>query len=295
MSMTSPAVDLKNFFFDLHLASKLVDAERCLMVAPLTDEIRSNAQSCRLGVLATMVDVAGSDPVLAAWHPDWTATQDLSVQAAGQLTEGPIVVDTRLLRRGNNVIFVTADIYDGHGVTDLDELHTLIDQHDADKSRLTWVGKSTLTFNRIPRTGVPGLESYDPNRWVGSVRTRSSNQHNPDMLNDRIGLVIRDRSGGVVEVANSPYVSTSIGTINGGVQAIALETAAEIMRPGMTATDIQIHYLSQLKVGPSRTRSNIIRDARGHSVVQVELQDAGANNRLIATATVTLQRLLRRY
>ncbi|HVL01841.1 MAG TPA: acyl-CoA thioesterase domain-containing protein [Dongiaceae bacterium] len=266
------------------------------MLAPLTDEIRSNAQTCRVGMLATMVDVAGSDPVLAAWNPDWTATQDLSVYAAGSLTEGPIVVDARLLRRGKKIIFVEVDIYDGHGVTDIDELKTHIDGASAgNPGRLTLAAKSLVTFTRIPRTGATGVDTYDPNKWVGSIRKRSADQHNTDLLNDRIGLKVCDRGAGVVEVANSPYVSNSIGTINGGVQAFTLEAAAEIMRPGMTATDIQIHFLSQLKVGPSRTRGTVIRDARGHSVVQVQLLDAGADDKLIATATVTLQRLLRRY
>lgn len=292
MAMTIPAVDFENFCFDLNLTSKLVDAERCLMAAPLTDEIRSNAQTCRVGVLATMVDVAGSDPVLAAWHPDWTATQDLSVQSAGLLTDGPIVVDTRLLRRGSKVIFVAADLYDGQGMTDLDELRERI---DIGAAGLTLAGKSLVTFTRIPRSGVTGMDHYDPNRWIGTTRVRASNRYNPQLLDERIGLRICDRAAGIVEVSSSPYVCNSIGTINGGVQALALETAAEIMRPGMTATDIQIHYLSQLKVGPSRTRAQIIRDARGHSVAQVDLLDAGADNRLMATATVTLQRLLRRY
>jgi len=63
------------------------------------------------------------------------------------------------------------------------------------------------------------------------------------------------------------------------------------MRPGMTAADIQIHFLSQLKVGPSRTRGTVIRDARDHSVVLIELLDAGAGDKLLATATLTLQRV----
>lgn len=261
------------------------------MLAPLTDEIRSQDRSCRLGVLVTMVDVAGSDPVLAAWSPDWTATQDLSVHSVAALVEGPALIDARLLRRGKKVIFVASNIYDAHGITDIDELREKIDGGAGDKSGLTLVAKSLVTFTRIPRTGASGVDAYDPNKWIGTVRNRTSDQHNEDALDDRIGLKVCDAGAGIVEVAYSSYVGNSIGTISGGVQAITMEAAAKAMRPGMTAADIQIHFLSQLKVGPSRTRGTVIRDARDHSVVLIELLDAGAGDKLLATATLTLQRV----
>lgn len=282
-------VNRKNFCFDLNLTSKLVEPERCLMCAPLTDEIRSKAKTCRLGVLVTMVDVAGSDPVLAAWNPDWTATQDLSVHAVDSLIEGPMVVDARLLRRGKKVISVAADIYDGHGVFDLDELQAKIDGATKTSSGLTLTARSLVTFTRIPRTAASGVDAYDPNKWLGVTRKRIAGIHNKDTLNDRIGLKIIDAGAGIVEVANTPYVANSIGTINGGVQAIVVEAAAEAMRPGMIATDIQIHFLSQLKVGPAQTRGAIIRDAQDHSVAMIQLLDAGAGDKLLATATLTLQ------
>lgn len=261
------------------------------MIAPLTNEIRAQDQSCRLGVLVTMVDVAGSDPVLAAWSPDWTATQDLSVHAAGPLTEGPVLVDARLLRRGKKVIFVAVDIYDGHGITDLDELQASLDDTSGGKSRPTLAAKSLVTFTRISRTAASGMDEYDPKKWMGAVRNRTSDHYNEAVLDDRIGLQVCDAGAGIVEVALTPYVGNSIGTISGGVQAITMEAAANAMRPGMTATDIQIHFLSQLKVGPSRTRGTIVRDARDHSVILIELLDAGAGDKLLATATLTLQRL----
>ncbi len=289
--MSSNAVLRKNFCFDLNLTSKLVEPERCLMWAPLTDEIRSAARTSRVGVLATMVDVAGSDPVLVAWKPDWTATQDLSVHAVQPLTEGPMVVDAKLLRRGKKINFVTADIYDGSGVTDIDVLRAGIDGADAGGTRPLLAAKSLVTFSRIPRAAANGVDEYDPSQWIGEIRARASNSYNHATLNDRIGLTVCDGRAGIIEVAISPYVANSIGTINGGVQAIVMEAAAEAMRPGMIATDIQLHYLSQLKVGPSRTRGAVLRDALDHSVLLIELVDAGADNKILTTAKVTLQRL----
>ena len=97
-------------------------------------------------------------------------------------------------------------------------------------------------------------------------------------------------AAGIVEGASAPYVINAIGTINGGVQAIMLETAAELLRPGMVATDIQIKYLSQMKAGPARTRGRVLRDAPDHSVVALELVDAGNDNKLLTLATVLLQK-----
>lgn len=283
----------KNFCTDLNLISKLVDAERCLMLAPLTASIRTRAGTCSLGVVATMVDVAGSDPVLAAWSPDWTATQDLSVHEVAPLTDGPVVVDTRILRRGKKVIFVAADIYDGCGVEDLDALKTSIDGGIADAEAPTLCARSLVTFIRIPRSGATGVDAYDPNHWVGTLRKRMSDSDNNVPLNDRVGVTMVNAAAGILEVANTPYVSNSIGTINGGVQAIAVAAAAEAMRSGMIATDMQIHFLSQLKVGPARTSGTLIRDASDHSVVMIQLLDAGAENRLLATATITMRPLIK--
>jgi acyl-coenzyme A thioesterase PaaI-like protein len=92
-----------------------------------------------------------------------------------------------------------------------------------------------------------------------------------------------------VQVDLRPYVTNSIGTINGGVLAIMIERAAEAMRPGHVATDLQIHYLAQIRTGPARTRGSLSRDEGGHSVATVEVVDHGAGDALLTSATVTLQ------
>lgn len=284
-----PFMNQRNFCSDLDLTSRLIDRERCLMFAPLTDDIRSGTRTCRLGVMATMLDVAASDPVLAAWAPDWTATQNLSVNSIGTLKDGPIVVDARLLKAGNKVIFVSADIYGGNGVEDLDELKNCIDSTAPGKSGLNIVARSLATFVRITRSAAKGVDSYDPNRWLGVTRRRSSTCPGMGLLNDRIGLKVCDGDAGIVEVNNSSYVANSIGTINGGVQAVVVEVAAEVMRPGMIVTDLNIHFLAPLRVGPLRTMGSVIRDASDHSAIMIRLLDAGDGEKIVATATVILQ------
>jgi acyl-coenzyme A thioesterase PaaI-like protein len=65
--------------------------------------------------------------------------------------------------------------------------------------------------------------------------------------------------------------------------------AAEAMCPGLVATDLSIHYLSQVQEGPARTVGSVSRRADGYAVVTLEAVDAGHRDQLLDLATVTLQ------
>ena len=91
-----------------------------------------------------------------------------------------------------------------------------------------------------------------------------------------MGLETVDAAGGILELDRTPYVTNSIGTINGGSQCVMIEAAAEAICPGMVATDMAVHFLSQLKVGPARSYAKVSRAGDDHSVVSVELVDHGA-------------------
>ena len=118
---------------------------------------------------------------------------------------------------------------------------------------------------------------------VGAVPT--------EPLLERCGLTVVDAEHGVVELANSPYVHNSRGRINGGVLGMVFQGAAEAAVPGYAASDLHIHYLTGARTGPVRTSTVIVRDADDHVVCRVEAVDAGADDRTIAVATVTLQRV----
>ena len=92
-----------------------------------------------------------------------------------------------------------------------------------------------------------------------------------------------------VEIDHSDYVRNSFGTINGGVLGAVFQAAAEAARPGQVATDLQIHYLSQVQTGPARTSGTVSRDAFGHSIVSLRAVDAGHGDQLLDLATITLQ------
>ena len=144
-----------NFVADLGLSTLLLTPDRALAIAPLTDGVRSAAGSAALSLLVTMADVAGSDPALANCRPDWTATQDLSLYAAGWLTEGPVVGDHRLVRLGKRVVVVSVDLYDGHGMDDFGEIEAELDVDGAaGTGRLTLAARGLVTFVRLPSTAA---------------------------------------------------------------------------------------------------------------------------------------------
>jgi hypothetical protein len=109
-----------------------------------------------------------------------------------------------------------------------------------------------------------------------------------EALLGRIGLRVVDADAGVVELEQTPYVANSLGAINGGVLGMVFQGSAEAAHPGMIATDIQMHYLSQNKVGPARTSLTRLRSAGDHAVCAIDVVDAGSGDRLLCRATVTL-------
>lgn len=280
-----PVLD-DNFLLDLAPATLLTTRERCLIRAPLTDGSRAPGGTTALGVLLALADVGACEPALVACDPDWTATQDMSLHGAGWLDEGPAVLDCRLLRVGKKVVVVSVDVYDGQGRQDLDVL-----QEAVDTGQLPHAGRGIVTFARLPRTAARASDADDfqPASWVGEVRERPVGRRAAEPLADRLGLRVVDAAQGVLELPFSPYVANSIGTVNGGVQAVLLQLAAECARPGRDAVDAQVHFLAQLREGPVRTSVTVLRDTAEHTVMEVRLVDAGAADHLLTLATVTLR------
>lgn len=281
----------RNFVADLRPSSLLGSPDRCLMRAPLTEHVTSAAGSASVGMLLTLVDLAASYAALASCRPDWTATQNLSLHSARPLTAGPIVLDARIVRIGSKSVVVATDVYDGRGEEDFDVLHGAIAQADGGGTAgPSLAGTGLVTFARLPRPTARGVDDYDPAQWVGQVRHPPTDAAVEGTIYDRLGFRVLDARTGRLELDRTRYVSNTIGTINGGAQAVLIEAAAEAARPGMVASDLQIHYLAQLKTGPARTATTVVRDAADHTVMDVALLDGGNDDEVITLGTVTLRR-----
>ena len=292
-----------DFVADLHVLSILDTVERGVLWAPVTEGVRSSAGAASVGVLALLYDVIASAPALAAVRPDWTATQSLALHATGWVAEGPAVVDASVVRAGKKVVVVAAEVWDGRGIDDPAELlatfAALPDGVAGTATRRPGGGaagdpvlaaRGLLTFARLPGSAAGRFaEGHDPKDTMGKLQRRWTSGEVAGTVWDRIGVREVDGTAGVVELPLIPYITNSIGTINGGALAMMIERGAEVMRPGLVATDLSIQYLSQTKVGPARTRGSVSRDARDHSVVAIEVLDHGNDDHVLALATVTLQ------
>ncbi len=274
-----------NLMGDMAVQSLLVAKERAIIMAPLTNAIRSSFGGASLGAVTMLVDLGTSGPALASML-DWTATQDLSVYGAGPLVDGPIVVDNYLVRLGKKVIVATAEVYDAHGFDDIKGVEAAL--ASANHGGLSLAARCLVTFARLPRSAAADVEGYDPSQWIGDVKGHGEASPGEDSIVERMGLRLVDSSNGATELELTPYVANSIGTINGGAQAMMVEAAAEMLCPGLKATDIQLHYLAQVRGGPARTSGHVLRHEAGHAVVTVEIRDAGSADRLLTSGTVTL-------
>jgi len=282
--MTSTYPPARHAIRDLDLWTFHSSAERSVCVAPLTDVVRNAAGHAALGFLTAVVDVSAAVVALIAGQPEWTATADLTLHQAAPITQGPVVVESHLVRAGSNIVVVGVEVFDGGGR----DRATLLDT-----TGLTPAGSSIVTFARIPRRASAAAGKFDPAANLGQWRQMGpDDEHSaaPEALLDRIGLRIVDAAAGVAELDQTPYVANSFGTINGGVLGMVFQGAAEAAYPGLVAADAQIHYLAQSKGGPARTSLTPIRATADHAVCSLELVDTGNDDRLLSHAVVTLVR-----
>lgn len=281
MSSTYPPA--RHAIRDLDLWTIHPSAERSVCVGHLTDALRNAAGAAALGYLTAVTDVSAAVVALIAAEPEWTATADLALHAAAPITEGPVVVESRLVRAGSNIVVVAVDAFDGAGRGHEDLVDT---------GGLRCGARSIITFARIPRRASAAAGTFDPAANLGQWRHMGPDDPADAAipLLDRIGLRVVDAAAGVVELDQTPYVANSFGTINGGVLGMVFQGAAEAAHPGLVAVDAQIHYLAQSKVGPARTSLTRIRTTADHAVCSLDLVDTGNDDRLLSHAVVTLVR-----
>jgi acyl-coenzyme A thioesterase PaaI-like protein len=268
---------------DLDITTEQTSATSARSMAPLTDAVRDASGAAGLGYLVALVDVNAAMVGLCASQPDWTATADLMLHEAAPLTHGPTILESHLTRAGSRLIVVGVDIYDGEGVTDMDDL--------TDPIELRRVATGLVTFARVPASTSAASATWDPLSTIGVRRHMEvAGELAREPLLERIGMTVVDARAGVVELPNSPYVHNSRGRINGGVLGMVFQGAAEAAAPGYVGSDLHIHYLASARVGPIRTETHVVREVDDHVVCRVVAVDAGADDLVVAQATVTLQR-----
>ena len=257
-----------HFLSDLDIATEHVALDHTVATVAVDEFVRNRAGAASLGFVVAVVDVCAAMVALSAAHPNWTATADLSLHSTDWLLDGPMRIDSHLIRRGSHIVVIGSDVFDGGGRR---------------------MATGTLSFASIPRAASAAARDFVPGELVGQQRRmRPGAPPRPVPLAERVSL--REIGPGVVEIPKDDYVINSFGTINGGVLGALFQYAAESLVDDLVATDLQIHYLRQAGAGPARTTTTLLRRAEDHAVCAIEAVDAGDGDRVLALATVTLQR-----
>jgi uncharacterized protein (TIGR00369 family) len=99
----------------------------------------------------------------------------------------------------------------------------------------------------------------------------------------------------VIEMDVRPEVSNVRGALQGGLIAVLIDVCAGRLAYDScdhengfsTATsDMNIHFLSPVAVGPARADAWVVRQGRSTFVLQVEVTDVGRDNKLAAISTI---------
>jgi acyl-coenzyme A thioesterase PaaI-like protein len=261
---------------DLQITTDRMALDHSLSICPLNDHVRNASGAAGLGLLVAVTDVSGATVALAAASPDWPATADLAYQAIGPITEGPVLSEAWLVRRGSKTVVIEVEVFDGLGAEDTKTARP--------------AGTGVMTFGRLP--GSASGITIDPTKNMGRSTVPRLDSGLSAPLLDEIGLRVIDAKAGLVEVAKSDYIRNSFGTINGRVMGMVMQGAAEAAGAAFgpfVATDIQLHYLAQTKSGPLRASTRVLRATSDHAVCRVRAVDAGNDDLVVALATVTLE------
>ena len=194
-------------------------------------------------MLATLSDVWTGALAGMACAPKLALTLDLTARIVGDVGGDRLDIVGKLLKQGRTTIVAETDFR--HPVTG------------------AVVALSHATFMASPR----------PGRDRASVGHTDLRQHPP--CPHRRGVGGTGLSPGVVLIERGPYVEPAAGTLQGGVVALLAELAAESLTRSRVL-DLEVRYLSAVRVGPARTSAVALDD----HTVRVEIRDPGNDDRL---------------
>ncbi|MCP3987539.1 MAG: PaaI family thioesterase [Actinomycetia bacterium] len=246
---------------------------------PAFDDLCDAGGTIRLGAIALLTDFAAGSTAIRTVSPDWTVTHDMALHMVRPAPpEGELEAACEVTRAGKNS--VTSET-------------TIISPAVGEVARVF------VTFTRIPRRDDTPVEP----------RLTRINLAEPDVerprvpLDEAVGFRLEtgpssDSTGTsrYIEFDHTPFIVNSLGAIQGGVIALALERAASwagegSMGPGVRTTDLHLHYLALGKKGPFQARTEVFRADERAVVSRLALHDTGDDDRLLALGVGTATRI----
>ncbi len=152
--------------------------------------------------------------------------------------------------------------------------------------RSVFVARVDFTAGEGEPIGFAGLSFMAaPDKRLTIAIPDTVGQLTPESTN-RLSVPWAERAGcervapGVAQLGHSDEVLNASNTVNGGLIALATEEAVLSLSPGATLSSLSLHYLQPARVGP------VVAEADVHQGLgQVEVRDAGNENRLCVVAT----------
>jgi len=261
---------------DLRFSIELLDKNTAVAKAPILPEFLSDQGSMHVGIIATLVDVLGGALSFRAVYPDWAATSNLLVYTRAPASSGTLSAQAAVIRAGSTTIVIQVNIY--------------IEIPGSDQPG-KFIGSATLTFSRLPRKEY-NLDSDLNKRSITQFGYNAESTGLSQPYLDKVGIKVVDDSAGIVELEMSNYIRNSFNALQGGAFALLADVAGQLTARRATGkafitSDLSIHYLSQGKVGPFRTKSKVLRITEDTALSRIEVVDSGAENRLISVAMNT--------
>ena len=225
-----------------------------------------------VGSLIPIVDIVAGTCARRWADGDWLTTSDVwihecvPIAVAMQEAEPALKTTAQLMRRGGRSMVVACEVTIG----------------------LIRVATATLEFTRIRREAsshsVVGIEREGQSTKLGDGPALGQ------PLVDACGIVLLDNAAGVASLPHSPFVSNSIGTLQGGTLGLLVSVAAGAMvGEGARAVDVHYRFLAQTGDGPAQTVGTIIRAESGAATIGISVTDVSRDGLLVGHAVVRVE------
>jgi uncharacterized protein (TIGR00369 family) len=242
---------------------------------PVVPEVCASDGSVRAGALATLVDVIGGGLAATAAQPDWIATADLTLHLVAAATHGTVEARARVVHAGRTTVVIEVTLHD-HAGNDM--------------------GIATMSFARLPRRDEN--PDFTATRAPGPSTMALPGSRLRAPLLEELEVRMIDAERGEIAAPIGEWSRNSLGSMQGGVVATLIDAAAEAASraasgEALVVADIQLTYLALARVGPVRSRVEVLRRAPGHVETRVELIDEGTESRVTSIARVVATSSLR--
>lgn len=261
-----------------HLRIRLaIDDAGIVLRAPMQPGLLDHEGHLRIGAFGALADMIGGAVGISAVTPSRVVTVHMDLHRIRRPLGETLELRSALLRKGRKTLVQSIRVL-GEGDDPIP------------------VAEGLLSFAILPSRGEPWdhpLEAGEVGSWSVDFSTPESGlSAGDDPMRDLLRLRPIPDEPGAFETTLTPDLSNSLGAFHGAAATIMMELSAEALAEetlgGVAAvSSLSAHYLAQGRVGPVRCRPRWLRPPSREErcpVVQLELRDAGAEDRLMALA-----------